>query len=226
MPYKKPYRKKPYRKKRFVSTNKMTLQRPKVYAFSRSAEHLLALDSVSSGWIDTLDNSLVKTFNFTLGQLGSYYTDFTNLFSQYKLNMAIIKFYPSSSQVVVSTGPAGTQNMIITIWPNTHGRPIDATFTNAMLLDIQRKRSFMFPLNKPTSVKMYLRQLSNTYVGATGGYVDYTTHRPRYLSTEEINTPHYGMNVHIRKMDGTTFGSNAPRLLIREKVYLTCKQVR
>jgi len=229
MPYKKPYRKKPIRRKRVYRkknmTNRLTLARPKVYPFSRNAEHLLALDNVSGGWISTLDGAVVKTFNFTLAQLGTKYTDFTNLFSQYKLNMAIVKFYPSSSQVVISTGPSGTQNMIITIWPNTHGVPIDATFTHAQLLEIQRKKTFMFPLNRPTSVKMYLKQLSNTYVGTSGAYVDYTTTRPRYLSTGEINTPHYGMNVHIRKMDGTTFGTNAPRLLIREKVYLTCKQV-
>lgn len=200
----------------------MRVPKPRVMAFGRSTEYLLPLESPSNGWIQTTDDALVKTFDFNLAELPNE-TDFTNLFSQYKLNMAILKIYPSASQVVVSTGAAGTQNMIITVWANTHGVPLTSVFQNSDLLEIQRKKAWMFPLNKPTTIKMPLRQLSNTYAGSLN--TDYATIKPRYISTGETTTPHYGMNVHIRKMDGTAFGSNSARLLIRQKIYLTCKQV-
>lgn len=226
MPPKKYQRKRVYRKKKIYrkKTTGMALKvpKPRVMPFGRNMEYLLSLENPSNGWIQTLDNALVKTFDFNLAELPNF-TDFTNLFSQYKLNMAILKIYPSASQVVVSTAAAGTQNMIITVWANTHGNPLTAVFQNSELLEIQRKKAWMFPMNKPTSIKMPLRQLTNTYAGTLN--TDYATVRPRYISTTETSTPHYGMNVHIRKMDGTAFGSNSARLLIRQKIYLTCKQV-
>lgn len=226
MPMRKQYRRKrqPIKRKVYPKKTGRTLRvpRPKVFPFARSTEHLLSLNAPDGGWITTLDNSIVKTFDFNLGELPNH-TDFTNLFSQYKLNMAIVQIYPSASSVVVSTGPSGTQNMIITVWPNTHGTPLTAVFQDTELLEIQRKRQFMFPLNRPTNLKMYLKQLSNTYAGTLN--TDYTTVKPRYISTTETSTPHYGMNVHIRKLDGTAFGSNAPKLLFKQKLYLTCKQV-
>lgn len=219
---KRTYKKRVYRKSK--TSMPLKVAQPKNYLFARSKENLLNLTSPDAGWITTLDNSLVKTFDFNLFSLPNP-SDFTNLFGQYKLNMAIVKIFPSASQVLISTGPAGTQNMIITIWKNTHGVPLDATFSNAKLLEIQKKRQFMFPLNKPTTIKMYLKQLSHIYAGSTA-FPDYGTVKPRYISTTEPNTPHYGMNVHIRKLDATAFGSNAPTLLVREKIYLTTRQVQ
>lgn len=227
MPPKK-YQRKRYNRKRKTYPKKTTafsmrVPKPRAFPFQRSQEHLLELETPSNGWIQTFDNSLVKTFNFTLAALPNY-SEFQNLFSQYKLNMAILKIFPSASQVIVSTGAAATQNMIITVWQNSHGIPLNATFTNSALLEITKKKQWMFPLNRPTSIKMYLKQLSNMYAGTVN--TDYATVKPRYISTTEATIPHYGMNVHIRKMDGTAFGNISPRLLIREKIYLTTKQVQ
>lgn len=214
---KKTYKKRTYKKKGTAHR----LPKPRVVPFHRSREYLLELDNPASGWITTTDNAVVKTFDFNLAELPNM-TDFTNLFSQYKLNMAILKIFPSGS-MLGSYPQSQTQNMIITIWPNTHGNPLTAVFQNSELLEIQRKKSFMFPMNRPTSIKMYLKQLSNTYAGSLN--TDYATIKPRYISTSETSTPHYGMNVHIRRMDEGSFTSNSLRLLFREKIYLTCKQV-
>lgn len=223
-PYRKTYRKKTYRKKKTYpkSTGKtLSIPKPKVYPFSRTKEYVLELENPANGWIETNDNALVKTFDFNLAELENY-TEFTSLFSQYKLNMVMLKIFPSGS-TLGSFPQSSTQNMIITVWPNTHGTPLTVLFTNNQLLEIQRKRTFMFPLNRPTQLKMYLKQLSNTYAGTINN--DYATVKPRYISTGEASTPHYGMNVHIRRLDGTAFGVNSLRLLFREKIYLTCKQV-
>jgi len=71
---------------------------------------------------------------------------------------------------------------------------------------------------------MRLKQLNSIYQSPLN--TDYTVVRPRYISTTEVATPHYGMNVHIAKVDGSTFTTNSARLKIFEKIYLTCKQVK
>lgn len=210
-----------------VSRN-LSITPTKTYGFSRTRQHLLALESPDDGWITTIDGACVKTFSHSLSELADY-GDFTNLYKQYKLNMCILKIFPSYSQVVSSTAPVASTNIIITIWKNTHGELLDATFDDNKLLQIQRKRQFMFPMNRPTTIKMYLRQLSEIYAPTTITPPTiapaYGTIRPKYISTAEPTTPHYSYNIHIKKVDGAAFGSNSPRLLMKEQVYLTTKQV-
>lgn len=213
------------RKKR-SSLAKLTRVPPvKVYPFTRSREQLLALEAPDTGatdWIATTDDCVVKTFAFGLSELPGF-SEFTNLFREYKINSASIKFYPSYSQVISGSGSVVANNIIITVWPNTSGSPLDAFFSKAALNEIQRKRQWMFPLNKPTSIYMPLYQLNQVY-GSTVN-TDYTVVKPRYIATTETTTPHYGMNVHIQKCDNSSFTSDSPRLKIMEKIFLTCRQV-
>ena len=228
MPLKRGYRrkrpmrrKKVYRKKRAIP-----LTTSKVYAFHRTREQLLALENPSAGatgWLSTFDDCVLKTFTFSMGELEGY-TEFTNLFESYKLNMAVLAFYPTYSQIASTTAATVSSNIIITIWPNRHGEQLTTAFTRDDLNQIQRKRQFMFPINRPTFIKMPLRQLSAMYNSAVN--TDYATVKPRYINTSEVSTPHYGFNVHITQVDRGAFSSNSPRLLIKEKLYFTCKQVK
>lgn len=212
-----------YKKNALVNNRKLV--RPKTYGFSRTREHLLALESPTDSWITTLDGSVVKTLAFSLSELNSY-AEFTNLFDMYKLNMAIIKMYPSYSQVVSTTASVASTNYVITVWPNTSGTALTAAFDQNALNQIQRKSQWMFPLNKPTQIKCYLKQLNQVYATTAGLGTDYTVVKPKYISTAEPHTPHYGLNIHIRKVDGSSFGSDSARLLIKEKIYLTTRQVK
>ena len=219
-------KKKTYNKKKVMPSMNSRVPRPKVYSFCRSREQLLALedpDAGATGWISTFDDAVVKTFTFGLSELPNF-NEFTSLFREYKLNAAAIKFYPSYSQVVSTDAAVVSNNIIITVWPNTTGTVLTAAFTKAELNEIQRKRQWMFPLNRPTTRYMPLRQLNTVYNSAINN--DYTTVKPRYIATSETTTPHYGINVHIAKVDGSTFSSNSTRLKIFEKIYLTCRQVR
>lgn len=200
--------------------------RPKVYPFKRQRDQLLALEDPSvgaTGWVTTVDDAVLKTFTWNLAELSDF-DEFTSLFAQYKLNAAVVKFFPSYSQVTSSGTSVVSNNMIITVWPNTDGRALSSTFTKDELNQIQKKSQWMFPLSKPTSIKMNLKQLTQLYSSLAN--TDYAVTRPRYIGTSETSTPHYGMNVHIQKVDGSTFGSDSARLKIQETVYLTCKQVR
>ena len=218
-------RKKPRSKKVMPYMNRK-LPKPKIYSFTRAREQLLALedpDAGATGWLSTFDDAVVKTFTSSLSELPNF-TEFTGLFSQYKLNGLTLKMFPSYSQVVSTDAAVASNNIIITVWPNTTGTPLTAAFTKAELNEIQRKRQWMFPLNRPTSIYMPLKQLNSIYNSTIN--TDYTVVKPRYISTTETTTPHYGMNVHIAKVDGSTFSTNSARLKIFEKIYLTCKQVK
>lgn len=200
--------------------------RIRTYSFFRGVENLLALETPTSGWIaSVVNNSVVKTFTFALSELPNN-SEFANLYRQYKLNYAVIKMFPSYSSIVSTTGAVVSNNLIITMWPNTDGKALDASFTDADLLEKQAKRQFMMPQNKPLTLKMPLFQLRNTYGGSLLNPVDYAVKKPSYISTTETETPHYGINVHIRKVDGSAFASNSPRFLIKEKIYFTCRQVQ
>ena len=215
--------------------NRRSKSRIRTYAFNRQMESLLALEAPTSGsdWISITDASdpyghcLVKTFKFNMADLPNP-NDFQNLYRQYKLNHAVMKMFPSYSQIAMTHTAVGTTNLIITIWKNTDGTELDGGFRNAKLLEIQAKKQFLMPQNKPLTISMPLHQLRNTYAGQTLGInnpPDYAIKKPSYISTTEMNTPHYGFNVHIRKVDGSAFTSNGPRFLIKEKLYFTCKQV-
>lgn len=223
-----------YRKKRTKKrtqkrmTTRLRIPKPRTYNFIRTQEELLALenpDAGATGWSTTFDDCVFKTFSFSLANLPNP-AEFTGLFAQYKLNGCALKIFPTYSQIVSTTSPGTNSpaNIIITVWRNTHGTPLTAAFTKAELNQIQAKKQWMFPLNRPTSLYMNLRQLSNTYNSTINN--DYVTMKPKYLSTAETGTPHYGINVHIQKVDGSTFGAESPRLKIMEKIYLTMKQVK
>lgn len=119
--------------------------RVRTYAFSRSVENLLAMEAPTDGWITagnplTTGACLVKTFTFDLAELPNH-LEFKNLYRQYKLNYAVVKMFPSYSSIVSTTGPIVTNNCIITIWPNTDGKALDATFLNENLLEKQAKNN-------------------------------------------------------------------------------------
>lgn len=226
MPPRGRYPKRKTRRRR--STRKMTrasIPKSKVYNFTRVKEQLLVPEEPNFGatnWLTTFDNAIVKTFTFGLSELPGY-SEFTGLFAEYKLNAASVKFYPGYSQVASTSGTTVTNNIIITVWPNTTGTGLTAAFTKEQLNEIQRKRQWMFPLTKPTTVYMPLNQLNQVYASATN--TDYTVLKPKYISTTETNTPHYGMNVHIQKIDNTAFGTDSVRMKILEKIYVSCRQV-
>lgn len=200
----------------------------RTYPFMRTTDELLALENPSasgaSDWIQTVDDSVVKTFVFALNELPSH-GEFTNLFGEYKLNMAILKMFPSYSSIVSTDAAVVSNNILITVWPNRTGTALSSAFTREDLDQIQRKRTWLLPINRPTTIKMPLNQLDARY-GGGANVTDYMVARPKYCSTTETSTPHYGFNVHITKVDKSAFTSNSVRLLCKEKIYLTCRQVK
>ena len=209
-----------------VRKRKQNFPSTKSYNFKRATDQLLALedpDSGATGWVPTVDNGVVKTFVFALNELPNP-TEFSNLFSEYKLNTCWLKIFPSMSQVV--SGDTQTfSNIIMTVWPNRTVTAITSAFTIEDLNQIQRKRSFLMPQQRPTTIKMPLNQLDARY-GGGANVTDYMVARPKYCSTTETSTPHYGFNIHIQRVDRAPFTYNSTRLLMKENIYLSTRGVK
>jgi hypothetical protein len=111
------------------------------------------------------------------------------------------------------------------MWRAKSGIGLDSTFTQSDLLQIQNKKTFMTNQNKPIKFKMYLNQLSERW-DADASLDSLSVVKPKYISTTRDTVTHYGLNMHVQKVDGTIFQELDVKFRVRYTVYLTCKQVQ
>jgi len=217
---KRTYRKRGASKRRTTNFNTRNKFKPSIYPFMRQYENLVVLENPTGNFQSTtFDNLVVGHVECHLDEMPNY-GEFANLFSQYKLNAVSLKCTPTYQ---MDTDPTATETIICDIWRSSHGDAPTAGFQISDLLQIQKRQSFVMPQRKPFFRSMRLTQLSNTYAGTVNN--DYTTQKPRYLSTTEATTPHYGINFCFRRPDGAAFTSLSPRLLFNYNVKMTFKQV-
>lgn len=226
MPYRRTYKRKKrvYKRKKSSFAHKTTVPRPRLYKFNRTSESLLALElpDAEAGWVVSNDGCVMKTLMNTLSELPSY-GEFTSLYAQYRLDSLILKIWPTFSEIASTGSSMITSNLICTIFSNTEGIPLINTFLKSDLNQVQRKRQFLVPSNKPFYIRMKLKQLSELYrtpLSTAFGVVN-----PRFLSTNDSQVPHYSSNLHFSKVDLTAFTSDSPRFLIQQTLYFSMKQV-
>ena len=122
----------------------------------------------------------------------------------------------------------GCQLQLYTI-PNRVGKSRGALspLTEAIILNTQAsKKRLALNGGKPLKYYMKLNQLGEIY--NTTVNTDYVVSRARYVSTEEVNTKHYGMEMYLNRVDGTTLSSSiANEQVMRETItyYIACKGV-
>ena len=226
---KRPARKRNYKKRVYKSRiGKMPTQ--KIVHFKRDFE-LATVDLTDNttwptGWYRGTNDQIVATMVFALTNLPGY-GEFKNLFEKYKLNHVVMKMYSTSSQIItldVNDLNPQTQrtasNILVTTWNNRTGQPLGPSWTRELMNQVSAKKTKMFPRGKPFIISCKLNQLAMTYretqtttqvtntSGATVDVVqpfniDYGVCRPKYLNTVEDSTPHYGMNLSIKKLDDT-----------------------
>lgn len=206
--------------RRTTNFNTRNMLKPSVYPFTRQYEEMLVLESPSGNFQNTaIDNLVVGQVAIALSSLPDY-TDFTTLFQAYKLNALTLRVTPSYQlDADATTG----ETIICDIWINPYGIAPGLGFTLNDLLQIQKRQSFIMPQRKSFTRSMKLNQLSETYGSSTN--TDYSKQRPKYLSTSEASTPHYGLSFCFRRPDGAAMTSVSPRLLLNYTAKLTCKQV-
>lgn len=231
MPYRKPYMKR--KKKRVVKRiRRLPISRPlrpKTYVFKRTISESFNMTSPPSHW--DIEGSvgaptaLTATQVFSLADLGTSdpggYEDFTKLFAMYKINAVGIKMYFSST-AVQQVASSGDQIIIYTA-PNRIGRKDQTLDENFFLANQSTKvRTAINSNGKPFKLYQRVRQLSSMY--ASTANTDYATVKPRYISTGEALTPHYGLNIRMQLVNDLGISRTAVKILYT--YYISCKQVQ
>ena len=228
-------RKAPYRRRTYRRPMRMAKPlRPKIYYFKRMLSEVVQLNTQSppAGWSAT-GTALHRQFVYKLSDLPDY-SDFTNLFNQYKLTGCKIQllFSNTESGAVANVGNiSNPQNMhsnaqvIMWIAPNPTGQA--TTVTPATMLTISsHKKRLCLNGGRPINVYKRLHQLQETHGGS--GNTDFAYVRPRLISTNEPHTLHYGQSICLEKADQTLFSGsshNYQSVRILYTYYIVCKQV-
>ncbi len=179
--------------------------RPKTMRFKRDLEETLLLSNTTppEGW--NLDGNfrVYRSLAWALGSVGEN-SDFTNLFRQWRIKGARVRFFFSNS---ASTTTGGAQNLansqlLVRMAPNQRGDV--ETLNSAYWQSIQAKK-YKLALNggRPLDIYMPVKQRNEVYASTVG--TDYTMQRPKFVSTGSPTVAHYGLNIAIERVDGQAF---------------------
>ena len=196
--------------------------RPKSYFFKRSNVETIVLNpggtSVPTGWT-LVDNGYVTFDLHALNQLHDY-SDFTNLFSQYKINGVATKIYMSCTGAESGSALGNAQIQLLRC-PFQTGQGLVTDFTEQKFLDMQaRKIDTLIKANgRPITFFQKVNQLGETF--ETGTSSSYAIQKPKFVSTDEANTPHYSSCLRLQLVNGEAINT-----WTAGGVELVCKIIR
>jgi hypothetical protein len=215
------------KKKPFVKVQKGLS--PAIYPFKRTISQTIGLNTSAppEGW-SVSGNNLYKNWGFSLSMLLDN-TDFTNLFKYYRLKGVRIQMYFSNTGSDAREGSVAPNKQII-MWmdrnfdgQNTSSSGLEQTYLNSQT---SKKRLCLRNNGKPLDIYMPLKQQGMTYGGV--GNTDYVLQSPKFISTGEPATPHYGYKTMLQRVDGQAFTSgisNSQYVKIIQTIYFQCKKV-
>ena len=203
---------------------------PRVLQFKRKSADTLILNTASPpiGWTSlssTGDEALTMNYVISLAQIPNY-TNFTNLFDSYRIRAIRLQGYFS-----FNVAAPNNQAQAMLYYCRDHlGQSTPADLSEDWFNERprSRKRLLVNGSGKPSfDIYMPLTQLANTYGTVTNN--DYTMKRPKFISTNEVNTPHYGMNLRLQRVDGNAWTSGTsnqyPTLKLYTTVYFECRGI-
>jgi len=180
----------------------------KVYTFSR-------LKTIREGVYDISTN---YAYSFQLSDLPNY-TEFTNLFDQFKITSITAKFIYSQSQastVVPASTPAYSPMLYQVIDYN------DATALSIPENYLQYQNCYVGNLIKTRSVEFQPKISIATYTGAFTGYGN----TAMWIDTASSGTQHYGLKFYIEPLTSGTGSNLIGYLTIVLRYNLQFRQVR
>lgn len=196
-----------------------------IYQFKRQMTSVISLNNVSTpaGW--TADgNAIFKQFVYTLDQLPNY-TEFTALFASYKICAVKMEIFFSNTNSVDSNS-----QILCYYDSNPQGEAVALTEQHYMQSQTSRKRVLASTSRRPVKFYTKCKQLSVLYHQLQPTpLTDYGMVWPKYISTSEPTTPHYGFNVRLQRIDDRGFGTDLNHFQyakINTTVYITCKRVQ
>lgn len=170
-------------------------------------DHFPGGDGISRGWAFSLQN--------VLG-----HAQFTSLYSEYKLHGVRLQIIPAynvvtsrdSSQLVMWTSLARS------------GYQVDSVL-ELQQIQALRKR-IVFRDTKPVDIYMKFNLLSEIYNSTVPPNTDYAITKPKWLSTQEPSTPHYGLNTTFTTVDGSNIVDENYRFKIYYTIYFSMRGVK
>lgn len=239
----------PYRKKKTYRKKRPRTQRPKtrlgkpsrgltqsVYLFKRRLVDVIELNSQipEDNWLPGAYNSIYKQLKFTLDDIRDS-SDFTNLFTMYKLSGVKITFmFSQTGSVPISSGGSvpimhNTNSQVIVMTAPWSAGETEAPDANYMKDKQASKRRLGLNGGKPISFYMPVKQLSVRHSTITGGGTDYASVRPKWISCKEPHCTHYGFNVCFQRADRSIFAHESTQYQscrIEYTYYIACKGVQ
>lgn len=200
--------------------------RPVVMRFKRDIEETLALSGsvAPDGWNLDGTNRIYKTLGWSLGSLPDN-VDFGALFRQYRIKGARVKLYFSNtvSGTEDSSSHANSQ-ILVRMAPNQRGTA--DLLGNSYWQQIQAKK-YRTAINggRPLDIYMPLKQpVEVTTSSGTGNALKY----PGWITTQQGNVVHYGLNMAIERVDGQGFTNgfqNTQYCKVITTLYFECRGV-
>lgn len=196
-------------------------QQASIYNFKRTWCQVLTLDNNAApdGWTSLVsvgDEAIVQNFVIGASTIPDF-TNFANLFDSYRLKGVSIKAFFSNTVSMNSN----RQGLLYYVQNRAgQAQPTDLTEDYFNSRPRANKRVLLNSTGKPSfNIYMPLTQLSNTYNSTINN--DYAQVKPRFISTSETTTPHYGFSLRLQRLDNQnwTTGSTNPYPVI--KLYYT-----
>jgi len=236
MPYKKSYRRKPRRKTYRRKPARMRLTRsinnPSIFNFKRTFFEQIQIGtpttpSGTTPWTVSSDSlGFGRVFDFKLNQLNDA-TDFTNLFSYYKINAVGVKIWPSATHTQENS--LVYANQLLMRWDNNWTQLSSGSTNQLNYMDSQtaKVRRVINSSGQPIKLYMKVRQAAEVMEG--GNVVNTTSYalkRPAWISTAEDEVSHFGLNIMFQKVDGSAFAvGTGQKMRVEYTMYLSCKKV-
>lgn len=178
--------------------------------------------------------SAVAQFRFSLNQVTDW-TEFSNLFSMYKIPAVSLKLYPSCG-----LGGGNTRDnsqMIVYTMPSAHifsnqGGATSAVNEEDFLTSQVCKKQLLLNNNSAHPLTFYMKTrqaIDSTWGGTTQPLMVKPKWIPFYnhgQPTEDLpeTVPHYGVTQRIQPVNNTTLPNVTMKCVV--KYYIMCKQVR
>ncbi len=206
------------------------LSAPRPYYFKRTLSNTVTLSSSDEFWTST-GSALGKAFAFSLSAISDD-TDFINLFKYYRLKGARVRMYFSNTGSVpvgMSTGVVTVPNsqILVTIDRNMNGETTGVANEDHYLQSQTAKRRVALGGDRrPIDIYMPLKQGNLVYQTST--LSNNTLVSPKWISTGNPDTPHWGYNIMLQRVDGENFTagiSNQQSVKMLTTLYFQCKKV-
>lgn len=245
MPYRRRFARRQFRRprRRFRRRNLLATRQPKsrgmrVIQFKRTEMKNMVLNwsSPPTNWThvgsgttpggeDSTDNAIVANLEFSLNMLASK-SDFTNLFSSYRIKAVRMTAYYSNTQSVNEN-----TNYLLYQHQSNFGQNSTSQLTEDFFLQRPSSKKRVL-LNKGSTGKCFdiyfrVNQLKNTYAGTVN--TDYGLQPPAWIHTNEDSTPHYGVSLRLQRVDGKMpthdTENHYPTLKVFYTLYIQCRGI-